>query len=127
MSSAESALHGSADLLRVSTAGSVDDGKSTLIGRLLFDTKTISCTLAGTRMPQRLASNGERDPANFQSSFQAAGVARDLVHPVADAGADLVVVAVWRWWHQQRSVARAHLHHTQDVHGFPHGDRPRWG
>ncbi len=29
------------DLLRLSTAGSVDDGKSTLIGRLLFDTKSI--------------------------------------------------------------------------------------
>jgi sulfate adenylyltransferase subunit 1 len=29
------------DLLRFTTAGSVDDGKSTLIGRLLFDTKTI--------------------------------------------------------------------------------------
>jgi bifunctional enzyme CysN/CysC len=29
------------DLLRFSTAGSVDDGKSTLIGRLLFDTKSI--------------------------------------------------------------------------------------
>ncbi|MBS3988998.1 MAG: 50S ribosome-binding GTPase, partial [Dethiobacter sp.] len=28
-------------LLRISTAGSVDDGKSTLIGRLLFDTKAI--------------------------------------------------------------------------------------
>lgn len=28
-------------LLRMSTAGSVDDGKSTLIGRLLFDTKTV--------------------------------------------------------------------------------------
>ena len=29
------------DILRFSTAGSVDDGKSTLIGRLLYDTKTI--------------------------------------------------------------------------------------
>ena len=29
------------ELLRFATAGSVDDGKSTLIGRLLFDTKTI--------------------------------------------------------------------------------------
>ena len=28
-------------LLRFTTAGSVDDGKSTLIGRLLFDTKSI--------------------------------------------------------------------------------------
>ena len=29
------------DVLRFITAGSVDDGKSTLIGRLLYDTKTI--------------------------------------------------------------------------------------
>jgi hypothetical protein len=29
------------DLLRFITAGSVDDGKSTLIGRLLFDSKSI--------------------------------------------------------------------------------------
>ncbi|HRK26519.1 MAG TPA: GTP-binding protein [Chitinophagales bacterium] len=29
------------DLLRISTAGSVDDGKSTLIGRLLYDSKQI--------------------------------------------------------------------------------------
>ena len=29
------------DLLRFLTAGSVDDGKSTLIGRLLFDSKKI--------------------------------------------------------------------------------------
>ena len=29
------------ELVRFSTAGSVDDGKSTLIGRLLFDTKTL--------------------------------------------------------------------------------------
>jgi bifunctional enzyme CysN/CysC len=29
------------DLLRLSTAGSVDDGKSTLIGRLLYDTRSI--------------------------------------------------------------------------------------
>jgi bifunctional enzyme CysN/CysC len=31
----------SADLLRIATAGSVDDGKSTLIGRLLFDAKQV--------------------------------------------------------------------------------------
>ena len=33
-------LEDETELLRFSTAGSVDDGKSTLIGRLLFDTKT---------------------------------------------------------------------------------------
>lgn len=31
----------SLELLRLTTAGSVDDGKSTLIGRLMYDTKTI--------------------------------------------------------------------------------------
>ena len=31
----------SSELLRIATAGSVDDGKSTLIGRLLHDTKSI--------------------------------------------------------------------------------------
>src|SRR5919107_3311316 len=30
------------DVLRLATAGSVDDGKSTLIGRLLYDTKSIT-------------------------------------------------------------------------------------
>ena len=56
----------------------------------MFDTKTITCTLAGARIPQRLAPNGEVDPADYQVSFQAAGVARDLVHPVADSIATLV-------------------------------------
>ena len=32
---------GEKDLLRFSTAGSVDDGKSTLIGRLLYDTRSV--------------------------------------------------------------------------------------
>ena len=35
------AQHQRKDLLRLVTCGSVDDGKSTLIGRLLYDTKTI--------------------------------------------------------------------------------------
>jgi bifunctional enzyme CysN/CysC len=30
-----------ADLVRLATAGSVDDGKSTLIGRLLYDSKAL--------------------------------------------------------------------------------------
>ncbi|ANN16855.1 adenylyl-sulfate kinase [Amycolatopsis orientalis] len=32
---------GASQLVRIATAGSVDDGKSTLIGRLLFDAKTV--------------------------------------------------------------------------------------
>jgi len=38
---AETAAHGDVPLLRFLTCGSVDDGKSTLIGRILFDTKRI--------------------------------------------------------------------------------------
>lgn len=34
-------LTGTAELLRFATAGSVDDGKSTLVGRLLYDSKSI--------------------------------------------------------------------------------------
>ena len=33
--------HHARDLLRFATAGSVDDGKSTLVGRLLYDTKSV--------------------------------------------------------------------------------------
>src|SRR5205085_1461815 len=33
--------HHPRDLLRFATAGSVDDGKSTLVGRLLYDTKSV--------------------------------------------------------------------------------------
>ena len=35
------AQRANADLLRIATAGSVDDGKSTLVGRLLYDTKSV--------------------------------------------------------------------------------------
>ncbi|MBV1849179.1 sulfate adenylyltransferase subunit 1 [Catellatospora tritici] len=38
---AEPTIGQRADLLRFATAGSVDDGKSTLIGRLLYDTKSL--------------------------------------------------------------------------------------
>ena len=38
---ASSADGGVSDLLRFATAGSVDDGKSTLVGRLLYDTKSV--------------------------------------------------------------------------------------
>ena len=37
-------LEAEKDLLRFSTAGSVDDGKSTLIGRLLYDTQSVCMT-----------------------------------------------------------------------------------
>ncbi|WP_029287694.1 sulfate adenylyltransferase subunit 1 [Cellulomonas sp. HZM] len=41
VASERTADHTQRDLLRLATAGSVDDGKSTLIGRLLYDTKSV--------------------------------------------------------------------------------------
>ncbi|HLT61984.1 MAG TPA: GTP-binding protein, partial [Microlunatus sp.] len=35
------AVTGGRTLLRLATAGSVDDGKSTLVGRLLYDTNSV--------------------------------------------------------------------------------------
>jgi hypothetical protein len=58
-------------LLRFTTAGSVDDGKSTLIGRLLYDSKSIfedqmdhivqSGKRLGRRLPENLLSPTHRD------------------------------------------------------------------
>src|SRR5258705_12073327 len=50
------------DLLRVSTAGSVDDGKSTLIGRMLFDSKgLLEDQLEAARRATRNETAGEID------------------------------------------------------------------
>ena len=38
---AEARAAATGSLLRLATAGSVDDGKSTLVGRLLFDSKSV--------------------------------------------------------------------------------------
>ena len=52
------------DLLRISTAGSVDDGKSTLIGRLLYDSKVIpEDTLSNVARLSRLS--GDSDEINL--------------------------------------------------------------
>src|SRR5213596_4379219 len=52
--------HLNTDLLRFTTAGSVDDGKSTLIGRLLYDSKGVyEDQLASVRKATRnLSTNG---------------------------------------------------------------------
>ncbi len=51
------------DLLRFTTAGSVDDGKSTLIGRLLYDSKSIfqDQMEAIERASQRIGGGGEEE------------------------------------------------------------------
>ena len=60
------------ELLRFTTAGSVDDGKSTLIGRLLYDTKTafedqLSHVADVSRRRDRLSSSSMRSVRSVSS------------------------------------------------------------
>lgn len=49
------------ELLRFFTAGNVDDGKSTLIGRLLYDSKSISTDIIETLTQQSKAINSDAE------------------------------------------------------------------
>jgi len=60
------------DLLRFITAGSVDDGKSTLIGRLLYDSKNILADqLAALEQQSRNKEDGEIDLALLTDGLRA--------------------------------------------------------
>jgi sulfate adenylyltransferase subunit 1 len=60
------------DLLRFITAGSVDDGKSTLIGRLLYDSKSIlTDQLAALEQQSRNKEDGEIDLALLTDGLRA--------------------------------------------------------
>jgi len=60
------------DLLRFITAGSVDDGKSTLIGRLLYDTDSIKVDqLATIQKQSKNKGDGEIDLALFTDGLRA--------------------------------------------------------
>ncbi|MHC4873653.1 MAG: sulfate adenylyltransferase subunit CysN [Planctomycetota bacterium] len=61
-----------AQLLRIATAGSVDDGKSTLIGRLLFDSKCIyDDTLAAIHNDSKKLNREEVDYALLTDGLKA--------------------------------------------------------
>ena len=60
------------DLLRFTTAGSVDDGKSTLIGRLLFDSRAVyEDQVAAARRVTRAGSAGPLDFALLTDGLRA--------------------------------------------------------
>jgi sulfate adenylyltransferase subunit 1 len=64
--------YSSMDLLRFITAGSVDDGKSTLIGRLLFDSKSILIDqLEALEKQSRNKEDGEIDLALLTDGLRA--------------------------------------------------------
>ena len=60
-------LHPGGSLLRLITAGSVDDGKSTLIGRILIESKAVTIdqlqAAAGARHSRTIASDAQIDLA----------------------------------------------------------------
>ena len=60
------------ELLRFTTAGSVDDGKSTLIGRLLYDSKSIfEDQLEAVEMASRNRGNEELNLALLTDGLRA--------------------------------------------------------
>jgi sulfate adenylyltransferase subunit 1 len=74
----------STSTLRIATAGSVDDGKSTLIGRLLHDTKTVfEDQLVALERASRRYGDGERNLALLTDGLRAEreqGITIDVAH-----------------------------------------------
>jgi bifunctional enzyme CysN/CysC len=72
------------ELLRIATAGSVDDGKSTLIGRLLHDTKSIfEDQLESIEQTSQKRGNEETDLALLTDGLRAEreqGITIDVAH-----------------------------------------------
>ena len=61
------------EILRFFTAGNVDDGKSTLIGRLLYDSKSVSTDILETltRQSKTTGENAEIDLALLTDGLRA--------------------------------------------------------
>jgi len=82
--SATSTLVASRGTLRIATAGSVDDGKSTLIGRLLHDTKTVfEDQLSAVVKASRRYGDGETNLALLTDGLRAEreqGITIDVAH-----------------------------------------------
>ena len=70
------------DILRIATAGSVDDGKSTLIGRLLYETKSITKDKIEALRMAKLNYLKTADPLRSHPYFWAAYVNIGNVSPI---------------------------------------------
>jgi sulfate adenylyltransferase subunit 1 len=71
------------DILRFITCGSVDDGKSTLIGRLLYDSDSVSLDVLATLEKRRATTGGDVDLALLTDGLKAEreqGITIDVAH-----------------------------------------------
>ena len=130
------------DILRFLTAGSVDDGKSTLIGRLLYDSKNILADqLEAIERSTKNKENGEVDLALLTDGLRAEreqGITIDVAYKyfstpkrkfiIADApghiqytrnmitgasNADLIIILVDVWNYRTNQKAFYHCFITQ--------------
>src|SRR3984957_7864032 len=87
-----------AELLRLATAGSVDDGKSTLIGRLLYDAKGIfEDQLEAIRRSSEQRGNPETDLALLTDGLRAEreqGITIDVAYRFFATPSRGVIIAV---------------------------------
>src|SRR5439155_467875 len=109
------------ELLRLSTAGSVDDGKSTLIGRLLYDSKGVyEDQIASVRKASVNQSAGPLDFALLTDGLRAEreqGITIDVAYryfiPIGALRGDNVVERSARMpWFEGPSL----LHYLETVH-----------
>ena len=84
-------------LLRFLTCGSVDDGKSTLIGRLLYDTKTILAdTLSAIEKTSQKRGMGAVDLSLLTDGLQAEreqGITIDVAYRYFSTGTRKYIIA----------------------------------
>jgi sulfate adenylyltransferase subunit 1 len=85
------------DLLRIATAGSIDDGKSTLIGRLLYDTGSVPADrLEAARAAGRHRGAGELDLSLLTDGLIAErqqGITIDVAHVFFETARRKYIVA----------------------------------
>ena len=86
------------DLLRFFTAGNVDDGKSTLIGRLLYDSNSISTDIIETltRQSKTTGTNTEIDLALLTDGLRAEreqGITIDVAYKYFSTGKRKFIIA----------------------------------
>ena len=111
------------DLLRFNTSGSVDDGKSTLIGRLLYDSKSLmEDQLEALQRSADITGNGQINLANLTDGLRAEreqGITIDVAYRYFATPTAQV---------HHRRHARPHPVHAQHGHGRVVGEpfhRPR--